>query len=76
MDPPDLCVVGVGGGRRAQLDLGLSQSGRVGKRGEIRHRIVGRVETVRINMSKVVNRRFCTVVDFAVGDPQWRVIAG
>ena len=61
--------------RSGQLDFGIRQRRRVADGGEIRHRIIGGIESVGIDMAEISDRRSGAVIGLAVGDPDRRVVA-
>ncbi len=65
----------VGDDRHGQLDFGVGERGRVGQRREIRHRIVGGIEAVGIDMAEIGDRGVGARIGLAVGDPERRVVA-
>ncbi len=65
----------IGNDRHGQFDLGIGEIGRRRKRGEIRHRIVGRKQPVGIDVAEISDRRLGAVIGLAVGDPQRLVVA-
>ena len=75
MHPADRGVVGVGDDRHVELELGLGEIVRIAQRGKVRHRVIGRIETVLVDMAEIGDHGLAALVHFAVGDPQRRVIA-
>ena len=71
---PDRSMTGVGHDRGGEPHFGFRQRRRIGGRGRnARHRIVGRIETIGVNLPQVGNRRHSARVEFAVGEPDRRV---
>src|ERR1700683_4015246 len=71
----DTCVAGIGDNRHREPDLGLRCSSRIGEVGEVRNRVVRRVEPVNGDAAEIIDRRLGACVDRAVGDPNRRVVA-
>ena len=65
----------IGDDRHGELEIGLGEIGGIVQRGEIRHRIIGRIETVGIDMMQIIDGGLGLVARFAVGDPQRRIVA-
>ena len=75
MHPADRGVVGIGDDRHVELELGLGEIARIAQRGKVRHRVIGRIETVLVDMAEIGDHGLAALVHFAVGDPQRRVVA-
>ena len=75
MHPADRGMVGIGDDGHVELELGLGEVVRIAQRGKVRHRVIGRIETVLVDMAEIGDRGLAVLVHFAVGDPQRRVIA-
>ena len=75
MHAADAGMMRIGEDRHGELDLGIGKSGGIARRVEIRHRIVGGIETVGVDMAEIGDRGFGARIGLAVGDPDRRVIA-
>ena len=63
--------------RGGEPHFGFRQCGRIADgRGDVRHRIIGRIETIGIDLPQIGNRRHSALVEFAVGDPDRRITVG
>ena len=65
----------VGDQRYPKPDLGCGERGRLGDGREIGNGIVGRIETVGVDLTEIGHRRLGALIDLAVRYPKWRIIA-
>ena len=75
MHASDRGVMRVGDDRRGEPHLGIGERRRIGRGREVRHRIVGRIEAVGVDLAEISHGFLGAGVDLAVGDPERRVVA-